>query len=79
MAEAVVSMVIHGLRPLGSMMIEKAKFFNEVGDQVELAQSELLLMQGFLKDADARQENEEVVRLLEKLLMIWRMPLNLLS
>ncbi|XP_004308342.1 PREDICTED: putative disease resistance protein At1g50180-like [Fragaria vesca subsp. vesca] len=44
MAEAVVSMVIHELRPLGSMMIEKAKFFNEVGDQVELAQSELLLM-----------------------------------
>ncbi|KAL6124135.1 hypothetical protein ACLB2K_076650 [Fragaria x ananassa] len=63
MAEAVVSMVIHGLRPLGSMMIEKAKLFNEVGDQVELAQSELLLMQGFQKDEDARQENEEVVRL----------------
>ncbi|PRQ58317.1 putative P-loop containing nucleoside triphosphate hydrolase, leucine-rich repeat domain, L [Rosa chinensis] len=63
MAEAVVSMVIHGLRPLGSLMIQQAMFFNGVGDKVELAQTELLLMQGFLKDADARQENEEVVRL----------------
>ncbi|PRQ58283.1 putative P-loop containing nucleoside triphosphate hydrolase, leucine-rich repeat domain, L [Rosa chinensis] len=63
MAEAVVSMVIHGLRPLGSLMIQQAMFFKGVGDKVEIAQTELLLMQGFLKDADARQENEEVVRL----------------
>ncbi|KAM5558202.1 hypothetical protein ABKV19_020093 [Rosa sericea] len=63
MAEAVVAMVIHGLRPLGNLMIQQAMFFNGVGDKVELAQTELLLMQGFLKDADARQENEEVVRL----------------
>ncbi|PRQ58311.1 putative P-loop containing nucleoside triphosphate hydrolase, leucine-rich repeat domain, L [Rosa chinensis] len=63
MAEAVVSMVIHGLRPLGSLMIQQAMFFDGVGDKVELAQTELLLMQGFLKDADARQENEEVAAL----------------
>lgn len=63
MAEAVVSMVIEGLRPLGNLMIQQAKFFSGVGDQVEIAQSELLLMQGFLKKADARQENDEVVRL----------------
>ncbi|KAL6128649.1 hypothetical protein ACLB2K_072004 [Fragaria x ananassa] len=62
MAEAVVSMVISGLEPLGNLMLQQVKVLNEVRDQVELAQSELLLMRSFLKDADARQEDDEVVR-----------------
>ncbi|KAL6124131.1 hypothetical protein ACLB2K_076646 [Fragaria x ananassa] len=62
MAEAVVSMVIEGLKPLGNFMIQQANFLTEVNDQVELAQSELLLMRSFLKDADERQEDDEVVR-----------------
>nr|XP_011470489.1 PREDICTED: probable disease resistance RPP8-like protein 2 [Fragaria vesca subsp. vesca] len=62
MAEAVVSMVIEGLKPLGNFMIQQANFLTEVNHQVELAQRELLLMRSFLKDADARQEDDEVVR-----------------
>ncbi|XP_004306737.1 PREDICTED: putative disease resistance protein At1g50180-like isoform 1 [Fragaria vesca subsp. vesca] len=62
MAEAVVSMVIEGLKPLGSFMIQQANFLTKLNDQVELAQSELLLMWSFPKDADERQEDDEVVR-----------------
>ncbi|XP_004308339.1 PREDICTED: putative disease resistance protein At1g50180 [Fragaria vesca subsp. vesca] len=62
MAEAVVSMVIEGLKPLGNLVIQNAMLLQGVGDQVELAQSELLLMRSFLKDADERQEDDEVVR-----------------
>ncbi|CAN6703879.1 unnamed protein product [Malus baccata var. baccata] len=57
MAEAVVSMVIEGLK---GGLIEEVKFLSGVGDQIKHAQIELLLMQGFLKDADTRQEDNEV-------------------
>ncbi|KAM5555479.1 hypothetical protein ABKV19_023417 [Rosa sericea] len=62
MAEAVVSMVIGALTPHGTFMVQQAKFLSGVSDQVELAQSELLLMRGYLKDADARKEDDEAVR-----------------
>ncbi|KAM1369878.1 hypothetical protein ACFX15_039686 [Malus domestica] len=60
MAEAVVSMVIEGLT---GTLVEEVKFFSGVRDQIEHAQTELLLMQGFLKDADAKQGDSEVVRI----------------
>ncbi|KAM1027591.1 hypothetical protein ACFX2A_041334 [Malus domestica] len=60
MAEAVVSMVIERLQ--GSL-VEEVKFLSGVGDQIEEAQTELLLMQGFLKDAIAKQGDSEAVRL----------------
>ncbi|CAN6566638.1 unnamed protein product [Malus baccata var. baccata] len=60
MAEAVVSMVIEGLT---GALVEEVKFLSAVGDQIEHAQIELLLMQGFLKDADAKQEDNKVVRI----------------
>ncbi|RXH97937.1 hypothetical protein DVH24_010262 [Malus domestica] len=40
------------------------KFLCGVGDQVQLAQTELKMMQGLLKDADARQRDKEVIRVL---------------
>ncbi|KAB2614576.1 disease resistance protein [Pyrus ussuriensis x Pyrus communis] len=60
MAEAVVSMVIEGLK---GGLVEEVKFLYGVGDQIEHAQTELLLIQGFLKDADAKKEDSEVVRI----------------
>ncbi|XP_048427902.1 putative disease resistance protein At1g50180 [Pyrus x bretschneideri] len=60
MAEAVVSMVTEGLK---GGLVEEVKFLSGVGDQIKDAQIELLLMQGFLKDADAKQEDNEVVRI----------------
>ncbi|KAL6143363.1 hypothetical protein ACLB2K_054058 [Fragaria x ananassa] len=41
---------------------EQAKFLSGVGYQIELAQNELRLIRGFLKDADTRQQDEEQVR-----------------
>lgn len=61
MAEAVVSVV---LEKLSDFMIKEVTFLSEVGDQVELAQTELQVMQSFLKDADARQGDDASVRLL---------------
>ncbi|KAB2595266.1 disease resistance protein [Pyrus ussuriensis x Pyrus communis] len=60
MAEAVVSMVIEGVT---GALVEEVKFLSGVRDQIEHAQIELLLIQGFLKDADAKQEDNKVVRI----------------
>ncbi|KAL6186268.1 hypothetical protein ACLB2K_042389 [Fragaria x ananassa] len=59
MAEAVVSFVVERL---GDLIIQEGEFLYGVNDQVELSQTELQLMQGFLKDADARQGDDETVR-----------------
>jgi hypothetical protein len=59
MAESVVSFVVERI---GDLLIQEANFLSGVSDQVELLQTELKLMQGFLKDADARQEESETVR-----------------
>ncbi|XP_008224014.2 PREDICTED: putative disease resistance protein At1g50180 [Prunus mume] len=60
MAEAVVSFVLESVR---DFTIQEAKFFSGVSQQVEVVQTELQLMQGFLKDADARQGQDETVRI----------------
>ncbi|BFG14265.1 hypothetical protein CerSpe_005390 [Prunus speciosa] len=60
MAEAVVSFVLESVR---DFTIQEARFLSGVSHQVEVAQTELQLMQGFLKDADARQGQEETVRI----------------
>ncbi|KAL6190657.1 hypothetical protein ACLB2K_037051 [Fragaria x ananassa] len=59
MAEAVVSFVVERL---GDFIIQEGEFLYGVSDQVDHAQTELQLMQGFLKDADARQGDDETVR-----------------
>ncbi|CAN6551026.1 unnamed protein product [Malus baccata var. baccata] len=61
MAEAVVSFVVERL---GDLIIQEAKFLHGVGDQVEAARTELQLVQGFLKDADVRQRDDETVHIL---------------
>ncbi|VVA36488.1 PREDICTED: putative disease resistance [Prunus dulcis] len=60
MAEAVVSFVLESVRDFTN---QQAKFLSGVSRQVEVAQNELQLMQGFLKDADARQGQDETVRI----------------
>ncbi|KAL6136377.1 hypothetical protein ACLB2K_061672 [Fragaria x ananassa] len=62
MAEGVVAIVTEGIKPLGEFIIQQAKFLSGVGYQIELAQNELRLIRGFLKDADTRQQDEEQVR-----------------
>ncbi|KAM1741930.1 hypothetical protein ACFX1R_013180 [Malus domestica] len=61
MAEAVVSVVV---ARLGDLIIQESKFLHEVSDQVEAARTELQLVQGFLKDADVRQRDDETVHIL---------------
>ncbi|XP_048427798.1 LOW QUALITY PROTEIN: putative disease resistance protein At1g50180 [Pyrus x bretschneideri] len=61
MAEAVVSFVVERL---GDLIIQEAKFLIGVSDQVEAARTELQLVQGFLKDADVRQRDDETVHIL---------------
>ncbi|PRQ57223.1 putative P-loop containing nucleoside triphosphate hydrolase, leucine-rich repeat domain, L [Rosa chinensis] len=68
MAEAVVSIVIEGIKPLGDLIVREAKLLSGVGYQVELAQVELHLMSAFLKDADSRTGDDEVVRIWVKLI-----------
>ncbi|KAM1069253.1 hypothetical protein EV1_001110 [Malus domestica] len=56
MADAVVLMV---LERLTDSIIPELKLLGGVGDQVELAQTELQFMQGYLKDADARHGHDD--------------------
>ncbi|PRQ57056.1 putative P-loop containing nucleoside triphosphate hydrolase, leucine-rich repeat domain, L [Rosa chinensis] len=62
MAEGVVTVVAEGIKPLGEFIIQQAKFLGGVSNQIELAQNELHVIRGFLKDADTRQQDEERVR-----------------
>ncbi|KAL3533899.1 hypothetical protein ACH5RR_007420 [Cinchona calisaya] len=59
MAEAVVSSAV---QTIGNLLVEEARFLHGVGDQVEQLQLELSRMQAFLKDADAKQRDEEMVK-----------------
>ncbi|KAL6143366.1 hypothetical protein ACLB2K_054061 [Fragaria x ananassa] len=68
MAEGVVAIVTEGIKPLGEFIIQQAKFLSGVGYQIELAQIELHLIRGFLKDADTRQQDEELLRICVKLI-----------
>ncbi|XP_068309598.1 putative disease resistance protein At1g50180 [Pyrus communis] len=60
MAEAIVSMVLEGFK---SLLVNEAKSLRGVSDQFEHAQIELYLMRGYLKDADAKQGDDELVRI----------------
>ncbi|KAK9911063.1 hypothetical protein M0R45_034987 [Rubus argutus] len=62
MAEAVVGMVTHGIKPLVDLITQQGQFLSGVSYQVELAEAELHLIRGFLKDADSRTGDDEVVR-----------------
>ncbi|KAK9911199.1 hypothetical protein M0R45_035120 [Rubus argutus] len=65
MAEAVVAIVAEGL---GNLIIQQGKFLSGVSHQVKLAQIELHLIRSFLKDADARQGDDQLVRIWVKLI-----------
>ncbi|XP_021822766.1 putative disease resistance protein At1g50180 [Prunus avium] len=60
MADAVVSFV---LERLTDSVIQELKFLGGVRDQVQLAQTQLQLMRGYLKDADSRQGESEAIRI----------------
>ncbi|CDO99401.1 unnamed protein product [Coffea canephora] len=59
LAEPVVSFI---LERLSNLLIEEGKFLRGVSDQAEQLQSELKLMQALLKDADAKQHDDAVIR-----------------
>ena len=59
MAEPVVSGV---LTRIGDLLIQESNFLYGVSDQFELLQTDLKLMQGLLKDADARQDESDILR-----------------
>ncbi|XP_027171502.1 putative disease resistance protein At1g50180 [Coffea eugenioides] len=59
MVEAIVGSV---LQILGRLLIEEAKFLSGVTDQVKGISRELKHVQCFLRDADAREYKDEVVR-----------------
>ncbi|ONI22257.1 hypothetical protein PRUPE_2G117300 [Prunus persica] len=60
MAEGVVSIVVPGL---SNPIIQELKFLDGVGDKIEIGQTQLQIMQGYLKDADARQGRNEAIRI----------------
>ncbi|XP_071725267.1 probable disease resistance RPP8-like protein 2 [Rutidosis leptorrhynchoides] len=59
MAESVVSSVIS---TLGSLLADEAKFLYGVKDQVQEMRQDLILLQSYLHDADKKQHDSEVVR-----------------
>lgn len=59
MVEAVVSFVVQRVRRL---IVQEAKFLYRVDNQIESAQTELLLIQDFLKDTDIRQREDATMR-----------------
>ncbi|PQM37466.1 putative disease resistance protein [Prunus yedoensis var. nudiflora] len=60
MAEGVVSVVLEGLSKL---IIQELKSLGGVGGKVQSAQTQLQIMQGYLKDADTRQGRNEAIRI----------------
>ncbi|CAA7407865.1 unnamed protein product [Spirodela intermedia] len=59
MADAVVSYVVNRV---GNFLLDEAVFLSEVKDQVEWVKDELLAMECFLKDADAKSKGDERVK-----------------
>ncbi|RVW82969.1 putative disease resistance protein [Vitis vinifera] len=59
MAEAIVSFAVERL---GDLLIQEASFLHGVRDKVTEIQAELRMMQCFLRDADARRYESEVIR-----------------
>ncbi|PQQ09120.1 putative disease resistance protein [Prunus yedoensis var. nudiflora] len=60
MAEAVVSIVLEGL---SKRIVQELKSLGGVGGKVQSAQTKLQIMQGYLKDADARQGRNQAIRI----------------
>ncbi|KAI5344778.1 hypothetical protein L3X38_012655 [Prunus dulcis] len=60
MAEVVVSIVLEGL---SNPIIQALKSLKSVGGKVQSAQTQLQIMQGYLKDADASQGRNEAIRI----------------
>ncbi|RWR84352.1 putative disease resistance protein [Cinnamomum micranthum f. kanehirae] len=58
-SEAVVPFVV---QKLGDLLIQEAQLLHEVHDKFEWIQTELKRMRCFLKDADSRQKEDEVVK-----------------
>ncbi|KAF8377861.1 hypothetical protein HHK36_031248 [Tetracentron sinense] len=59
MAESVVSFVVE---KLGGLLIQEAISLHRVQGQIQWLQTELKLMQCFLRDADAKQEDDVLVK-----------------
>ncbi|CBI25487.3 unnamed protein product, partial [Vitis vinifera] len=59
MAEAVVSFAVERL---GDLLVQEASYLHGVSDKVTEIQAELRMMRCFLRDADARQYENEVIR-----------------
>jgi hypothetical protein len=59
MAESVVNFAVE---TIGKMLIDEAIFLGGVSEQVEQLQLELSRLQSFLKDADARQNDDEMIK-----------------
>ncbi|KAK2653897.1 hypothetical protein Ddye_013753 [Dipteronia dyeriana] len=59
MAESAITYVAQSLSDL---LVQKVEFLKGVGDQVQWLRDELQWMQCFLKDADAKQEEDQRVR-----------------
>ncbi|RVW13198.1 putative disease resistance protein [Vitis vinifera] len=59
MAESAVSFAVERI---GDTILQKAIFLKGVHEQVDRMQRELKRMQCFLKDADAKQQEDERVR-----------------
>ncbi|XP_075673448.1 putative disease resistance protein At1g50180 [Castanea sativa] len=63
MVESVVSSVVSGVvTRIGNLLLQEAIYLNGVRDNVQELQTELTLMQCFLKDADARQNESAIVK-----------------
>ncbi|CAL2240774.1 unnamed protein product [Prunus armeniaca] len=60
MAEGVVSIVV---QMFSNPIIQELKFLDGVGDKIQIGQTQLQIMQGYLKDADARQGRSEAIRI----------------
>ncbi|KAJ9685988.1 hypothetical protein PVL29_015060 [Vitis rotundifolia] len=56
------SSVVFAVKRLGDLLIEEAVFLQGVSNKVAEIQTELKQMQCFLRDADARQDEDEMIR-----------------
>ena len=66
MAEAAVGRVAE---TIGNLLIEEAKFLHGVSDQVKELQLDLARLRSFLRDAEARQNEERDIKVYCKLIL----------
>lgn len=60
MVEAAVP---NAVQILGGFIVQEGWFLCRISDKVKISQNQLQLLRGFLGEADARQQNEETVRI----------------